>query len=147
MTGLGGVVVGEGTGTGVQPGAGVDGCRGAGVAEAFGVVGAGRAEIAGPAAGDGDVGAIGGAGLRDPEIAAPREPGADRPGALVATVSGDGVTIARVSVGKGAPHATSTSVQPSVRRARTRLLKLTLSCRKAALSHAVQMAAPHGEQW
>ena len=147
MTGFGEVVVGVGTGVGVRRGAGVDVCCGTGVTVACGVVGAGPAGIVAPAAGDGDVGAIGDAGLWDPGIAAPREPGADRPGAGVATVAGDGVTIARVSVGKGAPHATSTRVQPNVRGARTRLLKPTASYRKAGLSHAVQLSMLLVEQW
>ncbi|HXL41869.1 MAG TPA: hypothetical protein VN986_04980 [Actinomycetota bacterium] len=147
MTGFGGAVVGEGTGTGVQRGAGVDVCCGTGVTVAFGVVGAGPAGIAPPAAGDGDRGAIDDAGLRDPGMAAPREPGAERAGAGVATVGCDGVTIARVSVGKGAPHATSTRVQPNVRGARTRLLKPTVSYRRAGLSHAVQLSMLPVEQW
>ena len=111
------------------------------MAAALGVVGAGRAEIVPPAGGDGDLRAIDGAGLVDTGMAAPRGPGADGSSAGVATVPGGGVTIARVSVGKGAPQATSTRVQLNVRRTRTRLPKPTVSYRKAGLSHAVPSAS------
>ncbi|HEX9315893.1 MAG TPA: hypothetical protein VGA71_10870, partial [Actinomycetota bacterium] len=147
MTGFGDVVVGEGTGVGVRPGPGVDVCCGTGVAVAFGVVGAGLAGMVRPAAAGGDVCAIDDVGLADTGMAGPPAADADGPGAGVPGVAGDGVTTARVSVGKGAPHATRTRVQPSVRRARTRLGKPTASYRPAGLSHAVQMASPHGEQW
>jgi len=141
MTGFGEVVLGEGTGVGVRAGPGVDGCCGTGVAAASGVVGAGRAGIVRPAA-RGDVGAIDDAGLADPGMAARAEPDGNGSGAWVARVPGDGVTTARVSVGKGAPHATSTRVQANVRCARTRLGKPTASYRQAGLGHAVQRDSP-----
>ena len=145
MTGFGDVVVGEGTGVGVRPGPGVDVCCGTGVAVAFGVVGAGLAGMVRPAAAGGDVCAIDDVGLADTGMAGPPAD-ADGPGVGVPGVAGDGVTIARVSVGKGAPQAMSTSVHPSVRRARTRPLKPTLPYRKAGLSLAVQVSISPLEQ-
>jgi hypothetical protein len=121
MTGFGEVVVGEGTGVGVPPGPGVDVCCGTGVPAALGVVGAGPAGIVRAAAAGGDVRAIDDVGLLDTGMPAGAEPDGDGPGAGVAGVPGDGVTTARVSVGKGSPHAMSTRVQANVRRARTRL--------------------------
>jgi hypothetical protein len=142
MSGFGEVVVGEGTGGGVRPGPGVVVCCGTGVAAAFGVVGAGRAGIVPPAAAGGDVGAIDDAGLLDTGMAARAGPDGDGPGAGAARVPGDGVTTARVSVGKGAPHAMSTSAQANVRGARTRLGKPTAPYRQAGLGQAVQGAFP-----
>src|SRR5437868_7650026 len=123
MTGFGEVVVGEGTGVGVRLGPGVDVCCGTGVAAALGVVGAGPAGIVRAAAAGGDACAIDDVGLLDPEpgMGGREEPDGNGPGAGVAGVPGDGVTTARVSVGKGSPHAMSTRVQANVRRARTRL--------------------------
>ena len=140
MTGFGEVLVGEGTAVGVRPGPGVNVRCGTGVAAAFGVVGAGPAGVGAPAAGGGELRAIDDAAPVGPGMAARAEPDGDGPGAGVAGVPGDGVTTARVSVGKGAPHATSTRVQANVRRARTRLEKPTASYRQAGLSQAVQMA-------
>src|SRR5260370_6715744 len=111
MSGFGEVVVGEGTGGGVRPGPGVDACCGTGVLAALGVAGAGPAGIVPPAASGGDVRAIDDAGLLDTGMAARAEPDGDGPGAGAARVPGDGVTTARVSVGKGAPHAMSTNAQ------------------------------------
>ncbi|HWD73172.1 MAG TPA: hypothetical protein VG779_11660 [Actinomycetota bacterium] len=144
MTGFGEVVLGEGTGVGVLPGPGVDVCRGTGVPAALGVVGAGPAGVGRAAAAGGDVRAIDDVGLLDPGpgMAGRAEPDGNGPGAGVARVRGDGVTTARVSVGKGAPHAVSTRVHANVRRARTRLGKPTASYRLAGLGHAVQRAFP-----
>ncbi|HEY2668282.1 MAG TPA: hypothetical protein VGK51_15740, partial [Actinomycetota bacterium] len=115
MTGFGEVVVGEGTGVGVRPGAGVDVCCATGVPATPGAARAGPAAtgVAPPAAAGGEVCPIEDVGVLDARVAAPAEPDADGSGAGVARVPGDGVTTARVSFGKGAPHATSTRVQPN----------------------------------
>jgi hypothetical protein len=142
MSGFGEVAVGEGTGVGVRPGPGVDVCCATGVAVSFGVVGAGRAGIVLPAAAGGDVGAIADVGLLDTGMPARAEPDGDGPGPGVPRVPGDGVTTARVSVGKGAPHAMSTRVHANVRRARTRPEKPTASYRQAGLGRAVRGDVP-----
>src|SRR5205085_7461638 len=120
MTGFGEVVVGEGTGVGVRLDPGVDVWWGTGVAEVFGVVGAGPAGVVRAAAAGGDVCAIDDVGLLDPGpgMAAREEPDGNGPGSGVARGPGDGGSAGRAGVGKGAPRGTSATGPANMRRAR-----------------------------
>ena len=142
IPGLGGTDVGGGTGGEVRTGCvGERSGIGAGVAVAFGVVGAGVAlRAAGRAApGDEDLRATDGFGPAG--LGATSETDADGSGSGVARLVGGLVTTARVSVGKGAPQATSSRAQLSVRRARTPQLKPTSESRRLSLRRAVPVSS------